>query len=686
MSRFSRVFTSSIALLAFVACSDDADPVVEAPVLSISAGDGQTAAVGSAVAIAPAVKATRGGQPAANVVVNFQVLGGGGTTSGASATTDASGIAKVGSWTLGNTPGTQTLAAQSPEATGSLITFNATATAGAPRTLTKESGDNQTATVSGTVPVRPSVKVVDQLGNPISGLTVTFAVASGAGTITGGTQTTGANGVATVTNWSLGPTPGTNSITATIAGTNVTGNPATFTATATVGAAASIQKQSGDNQTAIAGTAVATRPAIKVVDQLGNPVSGVAVTWVVATGGGSVTGGSGETGTDGIATVASWTLGGTLGAQTLTANANGVTTSATFTATATAGSATNVVKFAGLTQTATVKTAVATRPAVKITDAFGNGVAGVTVTFSVLAGGGTITGATQTTGTDGLATVGTWTLGQTSGANTLRATAAGSIAFGNPADFSATAIAGAPVTMMKLAGDMQTQLAGSLLVIAPSVSLADQFGNSVFNQTVTFAVTSGGGTLGGATPSTNTDGIATLGSWALGTTPGANSITATAAGLNVVFQAVGISLLDAPLYFGTYSGTWQNATFGTTDVASITIANNPGVGATMTLSAGGPIMGTPGGIPSTVRNAIYSQSSASFNGNIPQLGNFSMSATSSVAPNLLDFQANGSGQPNTAIARWSATGTVTPTQIDIRYILTMVSGNPAIGTITLIKQ
>lgn len=686
MSRFSRVFTSSIVLLAFVACSDDNDPVIEAPVLSLSAGDAQTAAVGSAVAIAPAVKATRGGQPAANVVVNFQVLSGGGTVTGASATTNASGIATVGSWTLGNTPGAQTLAAQSTEASGSLVTFNATAAVGAIRTLTKEAGDNQTAPVSGTLPIRPSIKVVDQFGNPVGGATVTFAVATGAGAITGGTQTTAANGVATVTNWALGPTPGPNTITATVTGTNVTGNPATFSATGTVGAPTSISKQAGDNQTAIAGTDVAVRPSIKVVDAFGNPVSGVAVTWVASTGGGAVTGGNSQSDANGIATVGSWKLGGTLGAQTLTVNANGVTTGASFTATATAGAASNVVKFAGATQNATVKTAVTTRPAVKITDAFGNAVAGVAVTFSVVSGGGTITGATQTTGADGLATVGTWTLGQVAGANVLRATAAGNFASGNPADFTATAIAGAPVSITKLAGDAQTQLAGSQLVISPSVSLADQFGNAVFNQTVTFAVTSGGGLLTGATPSTNSAGVATLGNWVLGITPGSNSVTASAAGLNVVFQAVGISLLDAPLYFGTYSGTWQNASFGTTDVASITIADNPGVGATMTLSAGGSIMGTPGGIPATTRTAFYNQSSASFSGNIPQLGTFGMSVNSSVTPNVLDFTANGSGVPNAAIARWSATGTVTPTQININFILVMVSGNPAIGSITLVKQ
>lgn len=688
MSRFRRVFTSSIALFAFVACSDDngGNPVDQPAVLTLSAGDAQSAAVGTAVTIAPAVKATRGGQAAAGVVVNFQVLSGGGTVTGATATTDAAGVATVGSWVMGSALGAQSLAAQSTQATGSLITFTATAVSGAPKTITKEAGDNQTAPVSATLAVRPSVKVVDQFGNPIGGATVTFAVVTGAGTITAPTQTTSATGIATVGNWSLGPTPGANTITATVTGNGVTGNPATFTATATVGAPATVQKQAGDAQSGTAGVAVAVPPSVKVVDQFGNAVSGTIVNFVVTSGGGTLTGGSVTTGADGIAAVGSWTLGGTLGAQTLAVTAVGVTTGVTFTATAAVAPAKIVVKQAGATQNTVVKTAVATKPAVKVTDQFGNPIAGVAVNFAVASGGGTVTGAAQTTGADGVATVGGWTIGQTVGANVLRATATGAtITTGNPADFTATGIAGAPAVITKIAGDQQAQLAGSGLVIAPTVSLADQFGNSIFNQTVTFEVTSGGGLLTGATPSTNTAGIASLGTWNLGSTPGINTMTATAGGLSVIFQATALALLDVPQYLGTYSGTWTNTSFGTTDVASLTIVDIPGTGAGLTLSAAGTIMGTPGGIPSTQRTATYTATNAFFNGNIPQLGNFNLNVSSSATPNVLDIVAGGTGVPNGAIRRWDAQGTITPTQINMTFIVSFVTGNPAIGAISLTK-
>ena len=75
----------------------------------------------------------------------------------------------------------------------------------------------------------------------------------------------------------------------------------------------------GDNQTATAGTAVAIAPAVLLTDQQGQPVPGVAVTFVVVSGGGSVTGASAVSDTLGVATVGSWTLGTEPGPNRLTA-------------------------------------------------------------------------------------------------------------------------------------------------------------------------------------------------------------------------------------------------------------------------------------------------------------------------------------------------------------------------------
>jgi Regulator of Chromosome Condensation (RCC1) repeat protein/regulator of chromosome condensation (RCC1) repeat-containing protein len=101
---------------------------------------------------------------------------------------------------------------------------------------------------------------------------------------------------------------------------------------------------------------------------------------------------------------------------------------------------TTIAVYSGATQTGAISTAVAVAPAVKVTDAQGAPVAGVAVLFAVTAGGGSITGANQTTNASGIATVGSWKLGPSAGANVLTATAAGLT--GSPVTFTATGLVG----------------------------------------------------------------------------------------------------------------------------------------------------------------------------------------------------------------------------------------------------
>jgi alpha-tubulin suppressor-like RCC1 family protein len=72
-------------------------------------------------------------------------------------------------------------------------------------------------------------------------------------------------------------------------------------------------------------------------------------------------------------------------------------------------------------QTPPIGSTVPIAPAVQLTDPSGHPVAGVMVTFSVTAGGGSITGAIQTTDVNGIATVGGWMLGAVPGVNELQA-------------------------------------------------------------------------------------------------------------------------------------------------------------------------------------------------------------------------------------------------------------------------
>lgn len=118
----------SMLLLFLAACGGDSGtnpPPTPVPgSISISAGNGQSAASGAAVSVAPAV-IVRDAQGAvmAGVKVQFTVTAGGGAVAGSAPLTDASGIARVTSWTLGPS-GDQRLSAQ----VGSLtpVVFQAT--------------------------------------------------------------------------------------------------------------------------------------------------------------------------------------------------------------------------------------------------------------------------------------------------------------------------------------------------------------------------------------------------------------------------------------------------------------------------------------------------------------------------------------------------------------------------------
>ena len=547
-----------------------------------TAGDGQSMTAGGNVATAPSVTVTDTyGKPVAGVSVTFAASGSGSVTS-SPATTDAAGVATVGSWTLATTAGANTLTATAGALT---TTFTATGTAGASAVIEKTAGDGQSATAGTAVATAPSVRVLDSNNNPVPGATVTFTVATGGGSVTGGTQTTDASGNATLGSWTLGTTAGTNTLTVSSGAAT-----ATFTATATAGAPATIEKVAGDAQSATAGSAVSTAPSVRVLDSNNNPVPGATVTFAVASGGGSVTGETQTTNASGIATVGSWTLGTSAGANTLTATSGSTTT--TFTATATAGAAANITKTAGDGQTATAGSAVATAPSVTVTDTYGNPVAGVSVTFAA-SGNGSVTGSPATTNAAGVATVGSWTLATTAGANTLTATA-GALS----TSFTATGTAGAAANITRTAGDAQTATAGTAVATAPSVTITDTNGNPVAGVTVTFAVASGGGTVAGETQTTNASGVATVGSWTLGTTAGANTLTATAGALTTTFTATATA--GAAANITKTAGDGQTATAGSAvaTAPSVTVTDtygNPvaGVSVTFAASGNGSVTGSP---------------------------------------------------------------------------------------------
>lgn len=185
---------------------------------------------------------------------------------------------------------------------------------------------------------------------------------------------------------------------------------------------AAVQATTATTQTGTVGTAVAAVPTVKVLAQNGSPVANASVTFAVVQGGGSVEVATATTNADGIASAGSWTLGTAAGDNAVDATVEGMT-AVHFTATASAGAVAALDVSAGDNQSAPVGVALPAAPAAIARDQYGNAVAGVAVAFAVKTGAGALASTTATTGADGVAQAGAWTLGIAAGAQEVEATA-----------------------------------------------------------------------------------------------------------------------------------------------------------------------------------------------------------------------------------------------------------------------
>ena len=175
---------------------------------------------------------------------------------------------------------------------------------------------------------------------------------------------------------------------------------------------------------------------------------------------------------------------------------------------------------------------------VSVLDQNGNPLPGAEVTFSVSAGGGTLSATTATTDENGRAAT-TLTLGSDPGRNTVTAR----VAELKSVIFSAAAQA-VPTSLTQVSGDKQEGPAGAALSEPFVVSVLDQAGAAFPGATVTFAVTAGEGTLSLTTATTDENGRAgsTL---TLGSLPGASTVTVSVAGLDpVTFTATAEATAD----------------------------------------------------------------------------------------------------------------------------------------------
>ncbi len=213
--------------LALACSSDDSGPSTPRPVIAKTAannGDAQTAMVAQALALPLQVVVTLSGAPQVGTTVVWATTSGAVTPGGP---TDANGVATA-TWTLGNVSGAVTATAAVSGATGSPVTFDATADPDVADELSIAGGNGQTGSLNTALPPLQA-KVADQFGNGVPGVDVDWEVTSGAGSVAPASSTTNAGGIASAT-VTLGGVAGDMTVDATAAVPN--GSPQTFTETA----------------------------------------------------------------------------------------------------------------------------------------------------------------------------------------------------------------------------------------------------------------------------------------------------------------------------------------------------------------------------------------------------------------------------------------------------------------------
>jgi Invasin, domain 3 len=324
-----------------------------------------------------------------NITVAIGTNPGGGTLSGTAAVAASAGVATFSGLSIDKAGTGYTLTATGA-GTATSTAFNITAAAATKMAI--QAGDQQQAPVGTAVPIAPAVILRDQFDNTVDGVAVTFAVVLNNGVVNPTTPiTTGGDGIAAVTSWTLGTVVGLNSLTATAAGTGIIPNPVTFTATGTpAGPSASRSSMTASPTpiTASNGGSVSTI-TVTVRDEFDNLVSGATVTLASVDPGINITQPSSTTGTNGQVTgTMSATVAGT---KTVTGTVDG-TMPINQAATVTVGpGAASKLAFTGQPSDATTDAAIAPPVVVAAQDEFGNTATAFTgaIRLSITPGTGT---------------------------------------------------------------------------------------------------------------------------------------------------------------------------------------------------------------------------------------------------------------------------------------------------------
>lgn len=313
------------------------------------------------------------------------------------------------------------------------------------------------------------------------------------------------------------------------------------------------------------GAAVTPPLAIKVLDVNGDPIQGVSVTFTVPSSGPSaaVTPNPATTDANGVAQVAT-TANTIAGSYQIVANVSGVATPVVFNVTNQPGPAAGFGGVTGNAQSGVVANPFAAPVGLQVTDAFGNGVPGVPVTYTAPSSGAsagfpTANTATVPTGADGRAGVNP-TANTIAGAYQIVASAPG---IDTPQTFNMVNQAGPAAAVGPASGSGQGAVVMTPFSQPLSAFVGDAYNNPVSGVSVTFVgPTSGAGATGLGTVSTGADGLARITPTANGTA-GVYTISAHANGVSASTSFALTNLLDPSIVPDAAGEPTQNAAVNT---------------------------------------------------------------------------------------------------------------------------
>lgn len=327
-------------------------------------------------------------------------------------------------------------------------------------TLGVSGGGGQTASPGIALPQNVSVRLLATDGQPLADAPVTVAVTTGGGSVSPAAGTTDANGFFNFT-WTLGPATGAQSVTVSSPGVADLVVPAT--AVFTGATQLRITQQAGANY--LAGdsiTALLVEARVPAGTRDTAYADSVTLDLAVSPAGATITGVRRVRAVAGLARFDDFRLT-RAGTYRLLVTAPGLNGDTSAVVTIGPRNATQLALVSGGGQGADPGAPLPQPVVVRAADGFGNGVAGVEVTFGVASG--TASATADTTDADGLASV-NWTLGPATGTQTLTVTAAGLA--GSPLSVTALSNTGIVSTTLAPALDTLTAIGATRLLVATS--------------------------------------------------------------------------------------------------------------------------------------------------------------------------------------------------------------------------